>query len=299
MDNCVRDTRIAVLMTCHNRKTTTLRCLGGLFTQECLEGIALQVYLVDDGCIDGTADAVRSVHPGVHVIAGTGNLFWSGGMRVAWREALKEDYDYYLWLNDDVELFSDAIMKLLVTSRFAKKHDKKYAIICGSTYDKDTRINNYGGRVRPKWWQPLTFELLEPGDEPRRCVTMNGQIVLVPKTVVEKIGILSSVYTQGAGDYDYGLRARRRGIFCWVAPGHIGTCPSNPPPSHTNPALPIEERLRRLKKATEHLPPKQNLTYVWRHAGIFWPIYWARTTLRIIFPRLYLIWKSQTQEKDG
>lgn len=46
--------RIAVLMTCHNRRETTLKCLSSLYDQALPSGVTFKTYLVDDGCADGT-----------------------------------------------------------------------------------------------------------------------------------------------------------------------------------------------------------------------------------------------------
>ena len=70
---------IAVLITCHNRKDTTLSCLGRLFSIR----KDIDVYCVDDNSTDGTADAIRENFPQVNLIRGDGNLFWCRGMRKA------------------------------------------------------------------------------------------------------------------------------------------------------------------------------------------------------------------------
>lgn len=41
--------KLAVLMTCHNRREKTLRCLTSLFSCRPEAGLELSVYLVDDG----------------------------------------------------------------------------------------------------------------------------------------------------------------------------------------------------------------------------------------------------------
>ena len=51
--------------------------------------IALNVYLVDDGCTDGTPEAVSRYVPTSVIVRGTGNFIWNRGMRRAWQEALK------------------------------------------------------------------------------------------------------------------------------------------------------------------------------------------------------------------
>ena len=55
--------RIAVLMTVHNRREKTLLCLERLFANRMPEGYSMAVYLTDDGCTDGTAEAVSAQYP--------------------------------------------------------------------------------------------------------------------------------------------------------------------------------------------------------------------------------------------
>ena len=67
---------IAVLIACHNRKTSTLKCLEALFSQnKASAGFEFDVYLVDDGSTDGTSTAVAALYPHVNIIQGTGDLF--------------------------------------------------------------------------------------------------------------------------------------------------------------------------------------------------------------------------------
>ncbi len=284
--------RIAVLMACYNRKNKTLNCLSALYNQTDINDVRLSVYLLDDGCTDGTGDAARNHYPDVRILQGTGNIYWSAGMRIAFREATKEDYDYYLWLNDDTDFFPDTVRKLVDTSILLTEREGKEVIVAGSTRDRQTGTHTYGGRIRPKWWQPLTFKLLEPTDKPRRCITMNGNCVLVPREVAKKVGVISSAFTQMAGDFDYGLRARRLGISCWIAPGYVGTCSPNARPLYTNAALSMKERLKALADPKEAPPSREWMIFAWRHAGFLWPMYWARTLVRIIFPHLYILLKT-------
>ena len=101
---------IAVLLTVFNRKDKTLECLKRLYSQLPINGYQVDVYLTDDGCTDGTSEAVASQFPEVHIIQGSGNLYWNRGMYAAWREAAKNDYDYYLWLNDDTYVYSNMLI---------------------------------------------------------------------------------------------------------------------------------------------------------------------------------------------
>ena len=91
---------IAVILTVYNRCEVTIKGLRLLkFCIDNLHGhFMVDIFMTDDGSNDGTYDAVTKEFPDVNIIKGDGNLFWSGGMRKAWRAAIdtKKKYDYYL-----------------------------------------------------------------------------------------------------------------------------------------------------------------------------------------------------------
>ena len=190
--------KIAALITCHNRKAKTIDCLRSLFAayNEC------DVYLVDDGCTDGTSEAVRSEFTNVHIIKGDGSLFWSRGMYTAWNEAVKGKYDYYLWLNDDIELYPNFIEELFNSYNMAGGNCIVSGLI-GNINEKNKVL--YGGSDSDK-------KLLGESDKPQNITYMNGNVVLVPREVVNKIGIIDPFLHHDLGDVDYGLTAIEHGI---------------------------------------------------------------------------------------
>lgn len=277
---------IAVLMTCHDRREATLRCLRALYDQELPGGVNFETYLVDDGCTDGTGDAVREQFPDVNVIQGDGNLYWCGGMRVAWAEAMKNDYDAYLWLNDDTTLLPGAFDALLATADEVRNREGHACIVVGSTQDPVTGERTYGGLVRANRWTPLATRFVEPSDRPQPCDTMNGNCVLVSRPVAQLVGNFSPEFTHARGDVDYGLRAKAMGVPIWTAPEYVGECPRNSPPDWVSPNVPLKKRLKNLRDP-KGLPPREWLVFTRRHTGIRWPYYWAKLYLRLLFPRLW------------
>ena len=217
--------RIAALLTTYSRKATTLACLGRLFEQDV--NAQITVFLVDDNSPDGTAEAVHAEFPSIRVLHGDGNLFWCGGMRRAFDAALKEDFDFYLWLNDDTVLEADAVRRLVEANLSLPADRQQNAVIVGSTREPGTGAHTYGGVVRSSRFHPNKYRLLEPGETPRACETMNGNCVLIPRAVVSLTHNLSPEFRHGMGDFDYGLRARKAGCSVWVAPGYVGVCARN------------------------------------------------------------------------
>ena len=281
---------IAAILTCYNRKNKTLICLENLFTQDGINDIDLEVYLVDDGSTDGTSNAVHKNFPKANVLQGDGTLFWNGGMRFAFAEAIKNNHDYYLWLNDDTFLHSRALRILLGTAKKIKIQKKRDTIIVGAVNDTDSGQINYGGRIRKSRFKPLKISLLKESSKPQQCDTFNGNIVLIPHKVVQAIGNISQEFSkQHSGDIDYGLRAKYAGFESWVAPGIIGECDSNPIEGTIfDSSLSIKERMNRMNTPQGVPPAKEWMVFTKRHAGVLWPYYWLRTVVRVLFPWTYL-----------
>ena len=198
----------AALLTCHNRKEKTLACLKSLYRIM----PEVDVYLTDDGCTDGTAEAVKSIFPKVHVIQGDGTLFWNRGMLAAWKEAVKGDYDEYLWLNDDVELYPDFYNELKACCPNGD------CIVSGLIEDFGKTRILYGGYDASK-------QLVQATGQSQDIRWMNGNVVLVPKAVVNRIGLLDPYFVHDLGDVDYGMRAWECGIVvvstrCPIAAGY-------------------------------------------------------------------------------
>jgi GT2 family glycosyltransferase len=278
---------LAIILTCFNRKEKTLKCLSGIERQEGINNIDLQVFLVDDGSTDGTGNAVRQNFPNVRVIEGDGELYWNGGMRLAFGEALKRGYDYYLWLNDDTALFPNAINILFKTAQHKIKDNSGVGIFVGSIWDKKRECHSYGGHVQIRKKNPFDLRRVIPADVPLPCDTFNGNCVLITSQAAITLGNLSSEFTHGIADTDYGLRARKAGIPCWVAPGYLGICSINYESNDwANPELPMAKRWK-LLHSPKGIPPREWIILTKRHAGYRWPIFVVKLYLRCLFPKVW------------
>src|SRR4051812_41979727 len=114
-------TRVAAVMAVHNRRELTLSCLDSLRAQQA-PGVSLDIFVLDDDSKDGTAEAIARQHSDVRLLRGDGQLYWNGGMRRAFGEAMTGDYDHYLWMNDDTTLDSGVLAMLLRTEHELREH---------------------------------------------------------------------------------------------------------------------------------------------------------------------------------
>jgi GT2 family glycosyltransferase len=251
---------IAVLLTVHNRKEETLLCLGHLFAQKLTVNYQMDVYMTDDGCTDGTSEAVKTKFPKVNIVQGNGNLYWNRGMILAWETAAKiKNYDFYLWLNDDTIIYPNAINQSLKASEIYQNK----SIICGST--ESNNICTYSAYKKIKGHK---FIKLEPNGILQPCEVFNGNFVLIPDHVYKKVGTLDPIFCHNVGDFDYGLRANKKSINAFLLEEFIGICEhGNNYRKYENPNLSLIKRLKILYSPLGNNPIKYSI-YQFRHFGI-------------------------------
>lgn len=270
--------KIAVLLTCYNRKEKTLSCLQALFAQEDFEvNFVIEVFLVDDGSTDGTITAVLAQFPNVNVIKGNGNLYWNRGMHLAWLTAdKKKDYDYYLWLNDDTFLYKNAI-KVLFDNSLAN------SIVCGTTQGTNVKTVTYGGYLSNP------YKKIVPDGTFQKCDYFNGNCVLISKNVFELIGNLDPIFHHAVGDFDYGLRAIKKGVTLYVAPDFVGICESHDfIPKWRSPSESVITRLKSLYMPNSGCYPPQFFIFDKRHHGVLKAcLHYFTIHLRALFPLLW------------
>jgi GT2 family glycosyltransferase len=266
---------IAVLITCHNRKEKTLQCLNLLFKQNKINNLfKIEVFLVDDGCTDGTPAAVNENFSQVNLIKGSGSLYWNRGMNLAWVTAEQtQKYDYYLWLNDDTFLFENAIVDLL-----SYKNDN--VIVCGSTKSEKDQNFSYGGYKN-------RISLI-PNGEFQECDYSNGNVLLISRLVFEKNGNLDSIFHHALCDFDYNLRAKKLGIKILIGPNWSGYC-ENHVVSPLWLSLPsIFSRLKHLYSPASGCRPNEFFVFENRHYGFIKALYrYILIHIRVIFPSLW------------
>lgn len=226
--------KIATILTCFNRKAKTVRCLNTLYktldeynAKHADNTIDLSIFLTDDACTDGTAEAVTEVCKGrkLHIIKGDGNCFWAGGMRLAWREAMKqhEEWDFYLLLNDDTTVMENVFEELMECHEYAVKNYGRSGVYSGCTCDEVTpdTITYSGDVMNP---QTKGWNRLMPNGTPQVVDMTNANILLVAKSVVDTIGIFPDGYIHSAADQDYGMMARRAQIPVLITSYACGYC---------------------------------------------------------------------------
>lgn len=281
--------KIAVLLTCFNRKEKTLNALDKLMQalNTVSKSVSLKIYLTDDGSTDGTGEAVKLNYPEATILQGNGNLYWAGGMRNSWQEAIKKDYDAYLLLNDDTFVSTNMFTQLLDTHNYSLDKYGMGGIYLGSTKDLETGLLSYGGaKLTNKFL--FKYQFVEPNGKIQNCELGNANIMMVSKDVVSKIGILSEGYVHGVADYDYTLKAVAKNIPVLICKEYCGTCTDDHSDIYlTFPKKTFQERLKLLKSPLA-LDFGSNLNLMKRHFPLRVPFVLISAGFKLLLPNLYV-----------
>ena len=187
--------KVAVLITVYNRRDVTLNGLSTLYRaiKNLGKEYHFDIYLTDDASTDGTREAVKNKYQDVKIVQGN--------------EESGINYDYYLWYNDDSDLYEDALLTMFESA-------SENTIVTGAFCDHNGNVS-YGGR-------DTDDKTLTPNGLPQEIKKMNGNLVLIPKKIFRTIGNLTPRLKHGGGDYDYGFRAYKAGFKVVLSNRYVG-----------------------------------------------------------------------------
>jgi GT2 family glycosyltransferase len=218
--------RIAVVTPVFNRKMVTLQCLRSLARLDS-SGLEVEVWVVDDGSTDGTANAVREEFPEANLIKGSGDLWYTEGTNVGVRAALKSKPDYVLMINDD-QVFDDQSLKFLVETAELNPRSVVGPILL--LWDQPHRLF----QTAPVWrtskggWQHWTNQTVWTIPSSFwEAELIVGNCVLIPRKAIEECGLMNSSRYPNFGDAEYTPRLKRKGWNLLIEPRARVFCQPN------------------------------------------------------------------------
>ena len=277
-----------IVIPVHNRRATTLRCLETLQRLGAMDWAG--VIVTDDGSGDGTGDAIRNRFPGVTILTGDGNLWWTGAIVRGMEHALARGAELIFWLNDDCLPAAGTL------ERLAQHAAARQGVAVGQAFTPAGL--RYGAYLRTAGG--LRAIHAGPG-EVLACDTFCGNCVCFPRALVERVGLPDTrSFPQTFGDSDYGLRLRRLGVPMEV----LGDAVCGNEDNHyivSKSWLLSREPIGRL--AASFLSPKSNLypsaylRYQWRHWGAWGLVlflvpylkFCCFAVVRLLTPRRWLL----------
>lgn len=213
----MKSTSLSVIIPVFNGLEYTRKCIHSLNNQEQIlsaSGVSMSIILVDDGSTDGTSEWVQANYPGVHVIMGDGNLWWSGAINKGVEFALDRlNSEYILWWNNDILPAKDYFEKLSAIIQNSSPN----TIIGSKIYMlKGDLIWGMGGKFDPVSGKKYMYGERTPDSDlyrkPMAVDWFPGMGTCFHKSVFAKVGMLdASGFPQYHGDSDFTYRTKKGG----------------------------------------------------------------------------------------
>ncbi|MCA1632208.1 MAG: glycosyltransferase family 2 protein [Acidobacteria bacterium] len=209
---------VHVIILNWNGLPDTLECLAALRRQDYP---ALKVWVVDNGSAEVEAETVRREYPEVEVLPQGANLGFCGGNNVGIRSALDAGADYVLVLNNDTVSPPNFVSDLIAQSARLERVGAVSPLILRHPEED---LIWYAGAA----WEPETAgfrHLLE--DQPRTELRARepypttyacGCCLLVPATVLRRVGLMDERYFAYYDEADWCARMKNAGFECYVVP---------------------------------------------------------------------------------
>ncbi|WP_017296819.1 glycosyltransferase family 2 protein [Nodosilinea nodulosa] len=256
---------IYILIPVHNRRATTLTCLDALHRNGDME--QYRVVVIDDGSTDGTAEAIRSTYPAVTVLSGDGTLWWTGAIKQGMQYAYAKGASHFVWLNDDT-LPAEGAISLLIAACY-KDAQKIVAAQCYSP--TNYKIPTYSGQVK----RFLSLQLLfVPEGKEKSCDCMSGNLVCLPRSVVDQIDYPPShKLPQCLADVVYTWEAKKAGYSLKVLGDAKALCEFNSLEQNwSSSPMPIWHQWQRLTTPKSNLYPPAYWHYCISFYGLLAPL---------------------------
>lgn len=208
-------TKIIFLLTVHNRVSKTKKFLTQILNSNLSSKFIFKFVIVDDGSVDETYQYLKNLNePRISLLRGSGNLFWSGGMKFGFEKIVKHsDYHYLICCNNDITLNMKIFNEYLESM-------KRHQVLIGQFKNYRNEIV-YGG-LKKRFLLPFAFKVSD-----QRVDSFNMNFVSIKKNIIDKFGFFSDSYVHSKSDIDYGLKLKKKGINLQVFSKVIGNCEKN------------------------------------------------------------------------
>lgn len=208
---------IAIVIVNWNGKTDTLACLDSLSK---LSYPKVRTLVVDNGSTDGSVTEIQSLFPEAETLELGFNAGFAAGSNAGIRQALKNDADMVLLLNNDTTVEPELLAKLVSATQAIGTP----ALLGPAIYSSSSpsQIWAAGARMAPSG---VALELVTTlteftagNQETVEVDALVGSALLVDRRIFESVGVLDADFFAYWEDFDFCSRARAAGYRCYVVP---------------------------------------------------------------------------------
>lgn len=216
----VRPPKVGIIILNWNGYEVTKECLASLSN---IDYPNYEVFLVDNGSVDGSPEKLAEEFAGITMIRNKENLGFTGGNNAGIRRALDESVDYVLLLNNDTEVAPQFLSELIR----AAENDKQVGLLNPKImyFEPSDRIWYAGGSFNI-WKGIASHRGSREVDRGRynsieEVTFITGCAFLIKVEVIRKIGLLDECFFYTCEDTDWSVRSLHAGYKALYVPSSV------------------------------------------------------------------------------
>jgi GT2 family glycosyltransferase len=218
-------------MPVHNRCETTLACLESIYrsaTHKADLVLEVDVVVVDDGSSDGTSKAIRAKFPKVHLVQGSGELFYAAGTNLAIRTALLLNPTFVIAMNDDSLVDENALLEMVSCALAFPDSIVGAVLVRWDTPDLVFQVDPRWDTLYGGWHFSQTVRVSDVPDLPFDVQSVVGNFVLYPAARLSGSELLPAQrFPYLWGDVQFVRNLQRQGMRTIICPSAIVRCEPN------------------------------------------------------------------------
>lgn len=210
--------QIAVILLNWNNAPDTLECLASVYASKQVD---FQVYIADNGSVDGSLEILQAAYPQAIYVENKENLGFAEGNNRAIVQAMANGADFLFLLNNDATIHPDTLALL---SQEALKHPKAAAL--GPKiylYDRPTTIWYGGGE-----WDASEASFfhrhahIDEWECEKETTQITGYVcgcaLFVRREAIEQVGLMDKRFFLNWEEIDWCFRFKKKGYLCLYVP---------------------------------------------------------------------------------
>nr|WP_299383040.1 glycosyltransferase family 2 protein [Allomuricauda sp.] len=177
-----------------------------------------EVIVVDNASPNDNPDLIKEKFPGIHLIKSHENLGFAGGNNLGVKQAKGE---YLLFINNDTIVPPGFIEPLVETLQ----NDGHIGMVSPKIkFHWDPSLIQYAGYTPMNHWtirnSSIGYHQKDDGayDQPGETQSIHGAAMMVPKRIVEQVGMMTEIYFLYYEEHDWAEMVKRAGYKIYYQP---------------------------------------------------------------------------------
>jgi len=206
---------VSIITINYNESSVTMDMLESL---KDLTYKNIEVFVIDNASPNDNPDVIKEAFPNINLIKSEENLGFAGGNNLGVKAAKGE---FLLFINNDTIVPENFIEPLVETL----ENDSSIGMVSPKIkFHWDASLIQYAGYTPMSHWtirnNSIGYHQKDDGeyDKPSETESIHGAAMMVPKRIVDEVGMMTEIYFLYYEEHDWAERIKRSGYKVYYQP---------------------------------------------------------------------------------